>query len=668
MTSTATFSLRTKIMGMLMGLSLLLGVAILFLFEQTAKTSEEEKLKTYDGYAVGMSESISAQFFERYGDVQAFAMNDVMIALNPQHIAEELNQYAALYGIYDLILMADMNGRYIASNTKAPDGNPIKIEDLKKKDFSKTPWFKAAVAQQYTEDKEKGFVGTLVEDAQIDELTSLAYGKQMYGNSFTSLVKDVNGHPIAVITARPGFRWVESEFVYLYKRLAREGLKSTEINLLNKSGVVLVNYDPQRNNGSLDIKRDFDHTIYKENLAAAGFTAAKEALAGHEGALFEVQEGVEQAFGYSPVRGSKFVDSIGWEVVVQVERHELTANLISARKNFWFSVLAALIIAGIASVWFANSLSKSLLKLASDLSTYSLDVANTSGEIAESSKELSAASADQASALQQTVAAIDEISAMVNKNAETARKSAEVSQGSETTALNGKQTVQKMVTAISEISDANGRIKDEIDLSNQQIGEIVRVISEIGNKTKVINDIVFQTKLLSFNASVEAARAGEHGKGFAVVAEEVGNLAQMSGNAAREISSMLDSSIEKVEKIVSSSKEKIGSLMLVGTDKVDTGIKTAEACGKVLDDILENVSNVNQLVSEISTASQEQAAGVQEVTKAMNQLDQATQQNLGVAQQSSSSADSLSSRSDSLKNVSFDLLKLIGADQIKKSA
>ena len=72
------------------------------------------------------------------------------------------------------------------------------------------------------------------------------------------------------------------------------------------------------------------------------------------------------------------------------------------------------------------------------------------------------------------------------------------------------------------------------------------LISEIGNKTKVINDIVFQTKLLSFNASVEAARAGEHGKGFSVVAEEVGNLAHMSGNSAKEITQLLESSINRV--------------------------------------------------------------------------------------------------------------------------
>lgn len=102
-----------------------------------------------------------------------------------------------------------------------------------------------------------------------------------------------------------------------------------------------------------------------------------------------------------------------------------------------------------------------------------------------------------------------------------------------------------MIHSITEISESNDRIMSQVADGNRKISEIVQVISEIGNKTKVINDIVFQTKLLSFNASVEAARAGEHGKGFAVVAEEVGNLAQMSGNAAKEISDMLNGSVSR---------------------------------------------------------------------------------------------------------------------------
>ena len=313
--------------------------------------------------------------------------------------------------------------------------------------------------------------------------------------------------------------------------------------------------------------------------------------------------------------------------------------------------------------WFSNA----LLKLASDLTNFSLDVAKASVDIAASSNELTQASTQQASALQETVAAIDEINAMVNKNAETAKLSADVSNVSESSAVAGQATVQKMLKAINNISDSNAAIMNEINHSNQEISEIVKVIAEIATKTKVINDIVFQTKLLSFNASVEAARAGEHGKGFAVVAEEVGNLAQMSGNAAKEISSMLDSSIQKVERIVEQSKSKVTALMIDGKEKVDAGIRTAQDCGRVLDEIHANVTRVNQMVIDIATASKEQAMGVHEVTKAMNQLDQATQQNLGTAQESSTSAEDLNGRSEGLKNVSFELLNLIGSNQKKRA-
>lgn len=94
-----------------------------------------------------------------------------------------------------------------------------------------------------------------------------------------------------------------------------------------------------------------------------------------------------------------------------------------------------------------------------------------------------------------------------------------------------------------EIDSSNKELVKEIERNNTELTKITNMISEINEKTQVINDIVFQTKLLSFNASVEVVRAGEHGKGFAVVAEEVGNLASMSGKASLDISEMLETSI-----------------------------------------------------------------------------------------------------------------------------
>src|SRR5690606_41012004 len=104
-----------------------------------------------------------------------------------------------------------------------------------------------------------------------------------------------------------------------------------------------------------------------------------------------------------------------------------------------------------------------------------------------------------------------------------------------------------------------------------------------------------------------------------VDAEEVGNLAQMSGNAAEEISSMLEESIIKVKSIVNETKQNVEGLILDGKAKVETGSQVAKDCGVVLSEIVENVGHVTKMANEIATACHEQALGVQEITKAMNQ-------------------------------------------------
>jgi len=299
--------------------------------------------------------------------------------------------------------------------------------------------------------------------------------------------------------------------------------------------------------------------------------------------------------------------------------------------------------------FMSRSITKKIRSVIVSLRTNSEEVLSSSEEISNTSTRLSDASTEQASALQETVSSIDEISSMVQRNADAASNSTSTSEKSKEEALKGKKNIDEMITSIGEISTGNQEIMDEMQNNNEQINKITVVISEIGEKTKVINDIVFQTKLLSFNASVEAARAGEHGKGFAVVAEEVGNLAAMSGKAALEISEMLSSSIKQVNDIVDSSKGKIEKLIIQSKEKVDHGTDIAHKCGQALESILENVDSVNDLVKEISTASKEQATGVKEITSAMQQLDQITHQNTSAAQNSASMSTQLKSSAQNLK-------------------
>lgn len=353
--------------------------------------------------------------------------------------------------------------------------------------------------------------------------------------------------------------------------------------------------------------------------------------------------------------------------LIKGQMHQILENEISDANSFSSStVQKVLVISGmsmlacfIISILIALGLAKKLTLVSSSLHEASIQVHSASSQIAASSEELSQAATEQAASLEETAASLEEISSMIAKSSDSAKMTSASSIESQSKAEEGKSAVEQMITSMDEISESNEAIMVQINQSNQQMSEIVKVIQEIGEKTKVINDIVFQTKLLSFNASVEAARAGEHGKGFAVVAEEVGNLAQMSGNAAREISDMLASSISKVERIVQETKNKVETLISSGKQKVDSGVSVAKQCAEVLGEIVENVTKVSSFAHEISSASQEQAQGVAEINKAMSQMDTVTQQNAATSEEAASAAEELSALSESLKTSVEELVRTV---------
>lgn len=330
---------------------------------------------------------------------------------------------------------------------------------------------------------------------------------------------------------------------------------------------------------------------------------------------------------------------------------ESEADYDAARNLMLAMSLIAIAVSLALAFVILRSVSRAIDQVIAQLTDNSNQVTSAAQQIASSSEELSQATTEQASSLEETASSIEEMNSMVKKSSDNADRSATLAEGSGASAARGKRVVTEVIQAIGEIDSSNTEMMKQINDSNHQIGEIVKVISAIGEKTKVINDIVFQTKLLSFNASVEAARAGEHGKGFAVVAEEVGNLAQMSGNAAKEIYSMLDSSIQRVENIVAETKSRAESLMITGKQKVEAGTSVAKECGEVLGEIVTNVQTVKEMSTQIASACREQSQGVQEITKAMATLDQVTQTNAATSEEAASAAEELSAQADALRGV-----------------
>lgn len=320
-------------------------------------------------------------------------------------------------------------------------------------------------------------------------------------------------------------------------------------------------------------------------------------------------------------------------------------------------------------MWFTLSRSIKALNITTEkLRSLSKETSESSQEVESVSEEVSSSANEQASSIQETVATLDEITSQVTATVESVNNSTKKSEESLLHANEGKVVVSEMIHSMTAIGESNKEIMDEIARGNEKIGGIVKIINAISQKTAVINDIVFQTKLLSFNASVEAARAGEHGKGFAIVAEEVGKLAQMSGSASTEIAAILNESILKVNAVILEINQNVKKLTDVGGEKVQSGMEIAKKCGVVLQDIVENASIVKSMLTEISVASQEQAEGVRNIAAAMNQLDQATLNNNKAAALSSENAKHLSQQSTSLQDAIVDLEKeIFGGKKIIKS-
>jgi methyl-accepting chemotaxis protein len=240
----------------------------------------------------------------------------------------------------------------------------------------------------------------------------------------------------------------------------------------------------------------------------------------------------------------------------------------------------------------------SLSKVVGEVRDSSQSIAAGSGRIADGNADLSHRTEEQASSLQQTASSMEELSSTVRSNADTARQAAELASSASSVAERGGEVVGEVVATMEAISASSRKIADIIG---------------------VIDSIAFQTNILALNAAVEAARAGEQGRGFAVVAGEVRSLAQRSAEAAREIKSLIGASV----------------------DKVDAGAKLVGDAGATMNEIVAQVKNVAELISQISTATREQTSGIGLVSDAVARLDQVTQHNSSLVEHSATAARGL---------------------------
>ena len=215
-----------------------------------------------------------------------------------------------------------------------------------------------------------------------------------------------------------------------------------------------------------------------------------------------------------------------------------------------------------------------LMRTVGDVRNGANAIYSGASEIATGNNDLSSRTEQQAASLEETAASMEQLTA---------------------TAQRGGKVVDNVVQTMRDIST-----------SSQKIADII----------SVIDGIAFQTNILALNAAVEAARAGEQGRGFAVVAGEVRNLAQRSAQAAREIKSLIEDSV----------------------GKVDVGSTLVESAGETMAEIVSAVTRVTDIMGEIASASDEQSRGIDQVGLAVAEMDRVTQQNAALVEESAAAA------------------------------
>ena len=246
-----------------------------------------------------------------------------------------------------------------------------------------------------------------------------------------------------------------------------------------------------------------------------------------------------------------------------------------------------------------------LMRTVGTVRTGANEIYSGASEIAMGNNDLSSRTEQQAASLEETAASMEELTATVKQNAENARQASHLALSASETAQKGGKVVDNVVQTMRDIAG-----------SSQKIADII----------SVIDGIAFQTNILALNAAVEAARAGEQGRGFAVVAGEVRNLAQRSAQAAREIKSLIEDSVGRVE---------LGSTLV-------------ESAGETMDEIVNAVTRVTDIMGEIASASDEQSRGIDQVGLAVAEMDRVTQQNASLVQESAAAAAALEEQASRL--------------------
>lgn len=345
----------------------------------------------------------------------------------------------------------------------------------------------------------------------------------------------------------------------------------------------------------------------------------------------------------------------GWILGSGVYADDIAIEIAQIRSDnlFWF-MIAIIIAIGISLSIGFRQLVKIIFpvrRIVSSLSEEAGKLTSTAENLSSASLQLASSGQTQSSSVHQTATAMTQMNEMISKTSESAANSSSLAEETKTIAEEGLKELQHLNQSMQEISEAQVQTQMTLDENLHKMVEVTNIISKISEKTKVINEIVFQTKLLSFNASVKAARAGDAGKGFAVVAEEVGNLAQMSGTAALEISQIVSNSNQQVISLTDSIKTDLSTVIDKVKNSVESALTHSTSSLEKLNQVVAIATKSSEMSKTISEANAEQSKGSEEATAALRVMETTSHEMANVVAKTEKHAESLLDQAKHLQEI-----------------
>ncbi len=441
-------------------------------------------------------------------------------------------------------------------------------------------------------------------------------------------------HPYAVSTT---IRGIETELVSIHRDMK-------DVALSQDKGE-LVNIETAIQKRSLKINGQLAHLedrflgdkkqISDFRKSIDGWTAIREKVISHikngeRDAATQITktEGREQVQNLLSHTASlrEFADSKA-EVFYQNSITEMESSKrwlgVLAVATFVFSLLFGLYFAQIISKRISlesRALSENVARLCEVALTLGKSSLALSGVVSSQSRRfatVASAATEISTSSESTSQKADELRSSINDLTELAQQGVEALTQLRNSLDQMKRTVQALFT--------------QLENNAENVSSLESVVKLVDSKAASVTEVVFQTKLLSFNASVEAARAGEAGKGFSVVAEEIGQLASLSGKSAEEIKAVVADALKKVGDAASSIRSGAEQL----STSVSTNIKQSDAVTQLCENIFENtfkrVQGMQDLIQDVANASREQTQGVSDVERALADLSNLSEETLASA-------------------------------------